>query len=210
MNFIYRTALSLLPVLGLSACFDADLAFDLSRETARMEWSMSSQLLAMAGEGKDPREGCEANGGIYTLTAEAGRCTLETRFFREDWIDQGRIVLAEGDMPLPTREDGLPLAIERSGFKTLRITLDTQEFLKDAPGMEGGEEDIPEGMKPLFMAGIAGHGLSFTFTGRSVRQTNGAVSADGRSATFFIPLSDVMEGPENRQVPPLYEAEIRY
>ncbi len=109
--------------------------------------------------------------------------------------------------------DGMALVVERLDAKTLRIVMPLgklhtallgglgEELLADLP--EGMAKSLPEGLRntdkmspemlAMFREMLQGHGVTLDVSGAQIVETNGEVSADGRTARLDIPLLTLLE-----------------
>lgn len=180
-----RCALALFALLGLSACFDADVTLDFKDAEfveATMETRIVRSMFDMTGDSAE--ETCD--GGIPELTAEHLIC-------RESEMLTIAQLLGEADGTETALEIEDAATIERVDDVTLKVTFDFQDMME-------GEEVLPpdmEGMGDMINAMFAGHSMTFRVKGYRIVNTTGTLNEDETEATRVIPLGQlVTQGPE--------------
>lgn len=178
-----RILVSLLALLGLTACFDAELVLDFKDE-ANVETTLISKMTRSVYDvstldGSDP---CE--GGSSTLDEESFAC-IQTA---EMTIDQAIV------RPNPFGKEGNfdpseGLAIERLGDNTLRVTVDLGKL--DSP--ENRPEEL-KGMSEIAAAPFAGHSIIYRVRGYKILETNGTLAEDGKEASLVVPIPGLITG----------------
>ncbi|WP_371169404.1 hypothetical protein [Aliiroseovarius sp. 2305UL8-7] len=182
-----KKLLFLILILPLSACFDADLTFDLhDDETATMssKVSMGPELYGMiASRGEDPCKdgvGQQLGDGTYT-------CLIE----ETDTIDN-LIVKLEDERQNHAEQNGVNpnqgVTVERLDGPFIKLSFDLVQ-LKQAAADTGMEPT----MLAAFREAMLGHRIHMTIKGAEIVETNGTLSPDGKSAVFDIPLTALIE-----------------
>lgn len=172
-----RPLAALCLTLPLAACFDAEMTLtfpDQDNAQATMVMIASAEFYEMAASGGQPfcEDGIEARleDGSYSCT-ETFTGTIDEAINDPD--------IGEG-MTIERREGGL-----------LFVSFDLQEVTSELepPEEAGGEE-----MMAMMAQAFAGHAITMNVTGSEIVETNGAVSDDRRTATFTIPLDQLITG----------------
>lgn len=183
--------LSLLFILPLAACFDAEMtvAFpDDNNAVGTMVMTASPEFYAMATSSGDPFcEGEEAalDDGSHTCT-ESMTGTIDE-------------ILADPDM-------GEGMTIERRDGGLVYVAFDLGEVTQDvAPPEEEGEE--AEQMRQMMKASFVGHMIAINIAGAQIVETNGTISDDGKTARFEIPLELLLEA--NNELPDSFNALVK-
>jgi hypothetical protein len=177
-------------VLGLSGCIDVDMTAEITgADQARVTGYMQVQreMLDMMGGA----EGfCNADdGGTLEMTDTHARCNMLIEgTFAEVFTD-------EGEGPSPTIED--------LGDGTVRVSFPIGAVTADAAEMRA-DPQMAAMMRPM----LEGHSMTIRIAGAEIISTTGEVSADGRSASFSIPLVSILD--ENATFPDVFEAVVRY
>lgn len=193
----------LIALASLSGCIDASFDFDLKEEKAKAIMSVSPE--AMQSMGGFSREECEGGGGTFTLSAEKARCEIDHDISIDEWIEKGAPSIQNA---FNQEADFLPISVEKAGWGKIRISLDVLKIMEETKGDEVKEKP-PEEMMQMIKMAMAGHGISFSFKGDKIIESNGEIKADGKTVVFYIPLSDMMD-PENKLAPDSYTAVIDY
>lgn len=174
-------ALFLLP---LAACVDADMVFDIKDEnTAQMSASvtMGPEMYGMVmSSGEDPcpdGEGVVNADGSYT-------CNV----VHSDTIDN---LIAEIDKD--RSDDEMPMDMAQ-GLSIEKLADGQTKVVFDLTGLRDGASDAgaDPAMLGAFMQQFEGHGMKVTVRGDEVVDTNGTLSADGKSAEFYVPLTAII------------------
>ncbi len=162
---------SLLFALPLAACFDAEMTLKFPDENtaeATMVMIASADFYEMAATGGEAF--CE--GGVEVEMEDGSYSCTETF--------TGTIDEAIAD---PNISEGM--TIERRDGGLLFVSFDLEEVTSDmAPPEEAGGDEMLAMMAEAF----AGHAITMNIVGSEIVETNGTVSADGKTATFAIPL----------------------
>lgn len=167
-------------VLALTACMDVSMTVDITSE-AEAEitsvTSMTADIYAMI-------EGAAEAG-------DEGFCDDGETIERGDVIDC--VVTHSGtfDALDLSGEDGGPL-IEAIGNGQVRVAFPTGEIAESIAQDAGADED-PQ-MRAMIAAMFEGHFITMTVTGGPILDTNMEIAADGRSASFQVPFTDLFEG----------------
>ncbi|MCI2399874.1 hypothetical protein [Aliiroseovarius subalbicans] len=183
-----RKLFALLFILPLAACFDADIAINfVDDENAEMEavMTMGPEFYAMlAQSGEDP---CEE--GVGAAQADGSYlCTITETDTIDNMIAEANAPSDDGNADGPTNGMTQGYAIERVGTNMVKVSFDLSEMLSDAkPDEELGE------MEAMLRQAFAGHGITMRVSGQEILDTNGEMSADGKSASFAIPLTEMLE-----------------
>lgn len=181
-----KKLLFLLVVLPLSACFDADLGFVVhDDETATMSAHMllGPEMYGMiAQSGQNP---CEE--GVGTANADG---TFSCRVNETDTIDNliadietGKQNAASGGV---NHNQGV--TVERLDGPYVKLIFDLAE-VKQAAAESGADPSMIGMLQQAFQ----GHRIHMTITGKNIVETNGALSADGKTAEITIPLRALIE-----------------
>jgi len=181
--------LSLLFILPLAACFDAEMTVtfpDDNTAEATMVMIASADFYEMAATGGESfcEDGTEdeLEGGRYSCT-ETFTGTID------EAVNDPNI--GEG-MTIERRDDGL-----------LYVAFDLSEITADlAPPEEGGEE-----MLAMMADAFKGHSITMNIGGSEIVETNGEISSDGKMARFSIPLDAIVTGAED--LPASFEVLVR-
>ncbi|OIP85303.1 MAG: hypothetical protein AUK37_04440 [Rhodobacterales bacterium CG2_30_65_12] len=183
--------LSLIFVLPLAACFDAEMtvAFpDEDNAVGTMVITATPEFYAMATSSGDPF--CE--GEDAALEDGSHSCTEIVT----GTIDE---FLADPDM-----SEGL--AIERRDGGLLYVAFDLSEVTQDvAPPEEEGTD--AEQMRQMMMASFIGHKIAINIAGAEIIETNGTVSDDGTTARFEIPLETLLDS--DTELPDTFNALVK-
>jgi hypothetical protein len=191
-----RAFLSLLAVLALSACFDAEMVLDFKDQTS-VETTVTTKLnralydMSALGD-QDP---CEDGNG--TLTEENFTCvqsavmTIDEAIARPNPFDQsGEFDPSEG------------LTITRLDENTLRVTVNLDELNNPT----NTPEEL-EGMGDMAAAAFAGHSIIFRVRGYKIIDTTGTLSDDGTEAALVIPITGLIAGTTG--LPPVFETTVQ-
>ncbi|GHE97022.1 hypothetical protein GCM10016455_16830 [Aliiroseovarius zhejiangensis] len=181
-----KKLLYLLLLVPLSACFDADLDFVVhDDETATMSAHMllGPEMYGMiAQSGQDP---CEE--GVGTTNADG---TFSCRVEETDTIDN---LIAEIENGQKNAAQGgvnpnQGVSLERMEGPFVRLVFDLAELKKVA-----AESGADPSMMGMLQQSFQGHRIHMTITGKDIVETNGQLSADGRTAEITIPLRALIE-----------------
>lgn len=176
--------------LTLAGCIDVDMNTEiLGPDQARVTGFMQVQagMLDMMGGA----EGfcSEEEGGTLEMTDTHARCNL---LIEGDFAE----VFENGDNgPSPSAQD--------LGDGTVRVSFPISAFTDDAADMRG-DPQMAAMMRPM----LEGHTFVLRISGAQIISSNGEISADGTSASFTMPLVQVLE--EDANLPDTFEAVVRY
>jgi len=182
--------LSLLFVVPLAACFDAELSIafpDDDSAEATMTMVASAEFYAMATSSGEPF--CE---GDETVD-EAGNhvCT--------------EMVTGTVDEVANDPDVGEGLTIERRDGGLLYIAFDLGDLTEDIAPPE--EEEGADEMIAMMKAAFEGHKIGLKASGAEIIETNGTVSDDGKTASFEIPLGAMLDN--SVELPETFNALLR-
>lgn len=171
---------SLLAVLPLAACFDAEMTIrfeDDNTAEATMVMIASAEFYEMAASSGE----AFCDDGIERMLEDGSYSCTETF--------TGTIDEAINDPDI-----GEGMTIERRAGGLLYVSMDLGDVTADLepPEEAGGEE-----MMAMMAEAFSGHAITMNIVGNEIVETNGALSADGKTATFVIPLGEMMKGGEN-------------
>ncbi|MCB1349214.1 MAG: hypothetical protein KDK11_11445 [Maritimibacter sp.] len=173
----FRPLAALFLTVPLAACFDAEMTLtfpDEDRAEATMVMIAGADFYEMSATSGQPfcEDGVEAQleNGSYSCT----------RTF------SGTIDEAINDPDI-----GEGMTIERRDGGLLYVAFDIDEVTADLepPAEAGGEEMIA-----MMAEAFAGHAITMNVAGGEIVETNGTVSADGKTASFSIPLDGLITG----------------
>src|SRR5690625_2331815 len=66
-------------------------------------------------------------------------------------------------------------------------------FIESSPLDLGGDDPMMEEMKPMLMAAFAGRSLGWSVSAPEILETNGELSEDGQTASYSIPLANLLD-----------------
>ena len=174
------SALSLAAIVPLAGCFDVDATIAITGDDQaemNMQMTIGADLVAMmAGSGEDP---CED-------------------MVREDQ-DDGSVICTENKsgsieelMADPDMGEGLIIEKRPGGLYYVAFELD------DLTGEMGlGDDDMSAEEQAQMMAMMGsmfeGHSMVLNIAGAEVVETNGTISDDGKTATYEIPLTKLLD-----------------
>lgn len=189
----FLSLLSLSFLFPLAACFDAAITVNLPDENnaeMTMVMTLSPEFYAMSSSsGEDP-----CDGGEGALQDDGSYICTETM---SGTIDE---ILADPDL-------GEGLTIERRDGGLIYIAFDLGDLTEDmAPPEEEGMGD-DEQMQEMLRAAFAGHAISINVSGAEIVETNGTVSEDGKTASYEIPLTVMLDG--DADLPETFNALVR-
>jgi hypothetical protein len=178
-----RVLVSLLAVLALTACFDAEMVLDFKDETSVetiVTTKLNRALYDMSTmDGSDP---CE--GGTSTLTETDFACQQSATMTIDEAIARPNPFGKDGEF-----DPSEGMAIERIDDNTLRVTVNLDEL--DSPDNTPEELD---GMNEMAAAAFAGHSIIFRVRGYEILDTTGTLSDDRKEASLVIPITGLMTG----------------
>lgn len=169
------SCLSILFVVPLAACFDAELSLsfpDQDNAVAEMKMIAGPEFYAMATSDGD--EFCD--GEETTLDDGSHVCTEQV----SGTIDE---IVNDADI-------GDGMTVERRDGGLLFVSFDLGDLTEDiTPPEEEGADEMAEMMKAAFV----GHSIKLNVSGAKVVETNGTLSEDGKTASYEIPLGAMFE-----------------
>lgn len=186
---LFSTA-ALVGVLALSGCIDIDMTAEITgadeaRVSGYMEMERSMVDMMGGAEAFCPAE----EGGTVTLTDTLARC---------DMLSEGTFAeVFETDPNAPT-----PAAVDQ-GDGTVLVTFPIGQMFADAGDMRS-DPQMAAAMGPM----LEGHSFTIRVTGAEIVSTNGTLSEDGLSASFTLPLPEVLN--PDFVIPETFETVVRY
>ena len=105
----------------------------------------------------------------------------------------------------PSNQDAAstPITVTQPEAGVLEIIVDLSPMMEDDP--QQAEMQSAE-MKAMVKAAMAGHAMTYSFSGLNVIETSGQTSADGRTASLTIPMADFID----KTAPSEFRTVIRY
>lgn len=178
-----RLLVALLALLGLTACFDAELVLDFKDET-NVETTLISKMTRAVYDmstidGSDP---CE--GGNSTLDEETFACIQTAEMTIDAAIASPNPFAKEGSF-----DPSEGMMIERLDDNSLRVTVDLGKL--DSPD---NRPDELKGMSEMAAAPFAGHSIIYRVRGYKILDTNGTLSEDGKEAALVVPIPGLITG----------------
>src|SRR5690606_28024325 len=160
------------------ACMDVAMTVDVTSQTeaeatmvTTMERDMYDLMMAQAPDEQD--EFCD--GGELVETADAVQCTM---------IESGPF--AELDLQA---EDGEKPVIEAIGGGQVRVAFPTGDLAESLAEDTGAGDDAQ--MQAMIASIFEGHAITMTVSGGTITDTNMEIAADGQSARYEIPFTDL-------------------
>lgn len=178
------SVLSLTLVLPLAACFDVDMSLSFPDEDnveMKSVMTASPEFYAMASS--DGEDMCE-NGEGMVQDDGSYICTE---------VESGSIDELMAD---PDKAQGM--TIERRDGGLLFVALDMGDLTSE---MAMPEEEVEDSMKDMLREAFAGHAITVNVAGSEIVETNGTISDDGKTATFEIPLTVLLDNPADVDLP---------
>ena len=164
--------------LALAACMDVAMTVDVTSQTdaeatmvTTMERDMYDLMMAQATE--DDHAFCE--GGELVETADSVQCTV---------VESGPF--AELDLQA---EDGEKPVIEAIGGGQVRVAFPTGDLAESLAEDTGAGEDAQ--MQAMIASIFEGRTITMTVGGGTIVDTNMEIAADGLSASYEIPFTDL-------------------
>lgn len=175
--------------LTLAGCIDVDmnteiLGDDQARVTGFMQ--VQSGMLDMMG---GPEGFCDDEDGTLEMTETHARCNLMIEGSFAEVFEDG------AGEPAPTAE--------ALGDGTVRVSFPIGAMMADADEMREDPQMMAM-MRPM----LEGHSFTLRISGQQVLSSNGEISADGKTATFTLPLVQILD--EDAVLPENFEAVVRY
>lgn len=173
----FRPLAALMFTLPLAACFDAEMSLSFPDDNT----AQATMVMVASAE-------------FYEMTATGGEAFCEEGV--EAKLDDGSYSCTETfsgtiDEAINDPDIGEGMTIERRDGGLLFVSFDLEEVTADLepPQEEGGEE-----MMAMMADAFAGHAITMNVSGSEIVETNGTLSADGKTATFSIPLDGLITG----------------
>lgn len=191
-----RAVLSLVAVLALAGCFDAEMVLDF-KDQENVETTVTTTLARALYDMStlSDQEPCE--GGNGTLSEESFSCiqtasmTIDEAIVRPNPFDAGgEFDPAEG------------LSIVRVDENTVTVTVDLDK-LNDP----SNTPEQLEGMGDMAAAAFAGHSIVFRVRGYKILNTTGTLSENGTEAEMVIPITGLITGKTG--LPPTFESSVQ-
>lgn len=182
--------LSLVFVIPLAACFDAELSIAFPDDTnaeATMTMVASPDFYAMATSSGEPF--CK---GEETLDDAGNHVCTE--------VISGTIDEVANDPDV-----GEGLEIERRDGGLLYVAFDLGDLTEDIAPPE--EEEGADEMIAMMKAAFEGHSIAIKVSGAQIVETNGTLSDDGKMASFEIPLGAMLDN--SMELPETFNALLR-
>ena len=180
---ILKATAALVMATGLAGCFDVDMEIkilDADTAAARIESTVSSQLISLADIESGDAEFCDEGGEIITNDEDETITCIEVHEGSFDEV----LPASSGDDPQPTIETVAPGRV--------KVTFPTGSLGEELGG--GNTEEMDEQMKEMMTQMFAGHALTMRVAGPKIAETNMVLSADGKSAELSVQFTDLIEG----------------
>jgi hypothetical protein len=165
--------------LPLAACFDMDMTVKFpDSDTAEMVSVMtaSPEFYAMSQQGGD-EDLCETGEGVVQDDGSFVCTETQTGTIEELMADPD---MSEG-MTLEHRDGGL-----------IYVAFDLASLTSDMVPPEEDQDSADE-MKGMLQDAFTGHAITINVAGSEIVETNGTISEDGKTATFEIPLTTMLQ-----------------
>lgn len=164
--------------LMLTACMDVSMTVDVTSQTeaeATMVTTMARDMyeLMMAQAPEEQEEFCA--GGELVETADAVECTM---------VESGSFDELDFDS-----EDGEEPVIESIGNGQVRVAFPTGELAESLSEEMDPEQDAQ--MRAMIASIFEGHTIAMTVSGGQIVDTNMEIAADGNSASYEIPFTEL-------------------
>jgi len=192
----------------LAGCFDLNQSLEVGADgqaVMRMEMAMDSSVLALAGANQeDPFTFCdeeEMTDVPEGVTVEVERSTSDTDevcvVTATGPIETIAVAMANGGFAPQTEETAgaseVTMTDEGDGVYAFDMRLDAGEAMGEAGG-EGAEMEAA--MMQMMLQFTAGRTLQWSITAPEIIETTGALSDDGKTASYSVALSDLLTMPE--------------
>jgi len=195
----------------LAGCLDMnqDLAFTADGQaTMQMRMAMDASILALAAEEDGTVNFCDTDDMTdipQDVTVDVERSTEGDNevcvVTASGPIESLAAALNEGGLGTGNDEADqsgqITLTDEGDGVYVFNVAIDAGEAL--GAGEDAGDPDaqaMQEAMMQMALAYTAGRTLSWSVTAPRIVHTTGELSADGRTATYSLALSDLFTMPE--------------
>lgn len=198
----FRYLLSVLFILPLAACFDADMTITfLDSERAEMTavMTMGPEFYAMVASSGD--DACEE--GVGEVQADGSYvCTIT----ESGLIDEMTGEMASSDDDEGGMNPGEEMSVERLDADTIKVSFDLAAMLEDSGPSEEDQAGM-EAMQAQIQAAFAGHAITMRVVGKEIVSTNGTISEDGTTATFVLPMTVMFE--KEQDVPASFDVVVK-
>lgn len=192
----FLSLLTLLFVIPLAGCFDAEMNLDFSKEdnvTMVATMNMSPDLFQMmSGMGQDP---CVDAQGVGSANPDGSySCTMTESGTLDDIIAMSQDVEQNGT---PFSQAG-GTTVERRG-DAIFVSFDLAKMMADMPPAEERAQ-----MSMMFGDAFTGKAITINVTADTIIETNGTLLDDGKTAQFVIDLA-AMFSPTLPDLPPSFD-----
>lgn len=164
--------------LTLTACMDVSMTIDVTSQTeaeATVVTAMARDMYDLMVAQTPPDEEAFCSEGTVVESAETVECTLvESGPFEEIDLDA---------------EDGEGPVIKAIGGGQVRVAFPTGALAASFADETEGEQDAQ--MKAMMTSIFEGHTITMTVTGGTIVDTNMEIAANGTSASYEIPFTEL-------------------
>ncbi|GKY86259.1 hypothetical protein [Sinisalibacter aestuarii] len=191
-----RAILSLVAVLTLTACFDAEMVLDF-KDRENVETTVTTELARALYDMSSLSDQDPCENGIGTLTEESFTCVQSATMTIDEAIARPN--------PFNESEEFDPsegMTLTRIDDNTMRVSVKLDEL--------NNPDNTPEqldGMGDMAAAAFAGHSIIFRVRGYKILDTTGTLSEDGREASLVVPITGLLTG--NTGLPPAFETTVQ-
>ena len=197
-----RFIVLVLSALSLSACLSIDANVDIAEDggvRSEMVLTVSQDMYELINV-DGGQNFCIEDGEVLSQSDRGYSCAT-TRSADVADLTEGRF---QFDID-PSNSDAAttPLIVTETELGVLEIIIDLTPMMEDDP--QQAELQSPE-MKEIIKAAMAGHAMTYRFTGMEVLETTGQISADGRTASLTVPMADFID----KKAPQQFRSVIRY
>ena len=181
-------AAALAGALALSGCVDVDLTTTITgADSAQVSGYMEIQRQMLDMMGGSEAFCDQAEGGTLTVTDTTARC---------DMVVNGTFAeVFQGDEPKPTATD--------QGDGTVLVSFPIGAMTADSAEMRNDPQSAAM-MRPM----LEGHTFTVRVAGAEIVSSNGEIAADGHSASFTMPLVEMLNPEFNP--PATFDTVVRY
>ena len=170
--------LSLSFVLPLAACFDMDMSMTFGKdENVELKTVMTASPEFYAMSSSSGEDLCEE--GVGEVQEDGSYVCTD---IKTGTIDE---ITADPDM-------GEGLTIERRDGGLIYVAFD-MGAITDEVGVP--QEEAEAEMMDMMREAFTGHAITLNVAGAEIVETNGTISDDGRTASFEIPLTKLLDTP---------------
>lgn len=191
-----RTVLSLVAMLVLSGCFDAEMVLDF-QDQENVETTVTTKLTRALYDMSALSDQGPCEGGTGTLSEDIFTCVQSATMTIEDAIARPNPFDA-GDEFDPAEG----MSIVRVDENTVTVTVDLDQLNDPA-----NTPEQLEGMGEMAAAAFAGHSIVFRVRGYKILDTTGTLSEDGKQAEMVIPITGLITGKTG--LPPTFETTVQ-